>query len=56
LWNVGCALIGKLGHGPLPRVGEDISQQSDWSRWQIMFVERLRYEAARNPEFRLKDA
>jgi hypothetical protein len=48
--NVGDALVGGLGNGPRPLVGEDISKREDWSPYQKLFVERLRYEAARDPE------
>ena len=50
MWNAGGALIGVMGHGPRPSPGEDISARDDWTYWQKLFVERCRYEAARDPE------
>jgi hypothetical protein len=55
VWNIGNQLIGALGKGPRPRVGEDVSKREDWSQWQVMFVQRLRYEAERDPEHRRPD-
>lgn len=50
MWNVGNGLIGGMGHGKRPLVGEDISLREDWSEYERMFVERLRIEAARDPD------
>lgn len=50
MWNVGGALIGSMGRGPRPAPGEDISVREDWSYWQRLFIERCRYECARDPE------
>jgi hypothetical protein len=50
MWNVGQGLIGAMGHGPRPRVGEDVEACTDWSEWQKMFVQRLRFEAARDED------
>lgn len=50
MWNVGGAVIGGMGRGPRPGVGEDVSGRDDLTRYQKVFVERLRYEAARDPE------
>ena len=54
-WNLGSVLIGCMGKGPRPRVGEDIEARADLSVWQRMFVSRLRYEAQKNPEHRRPD-
>lgn len=50
MWNVGCALIGGMGKGPRPRVGEDVSARDDLTEWQKLFVDRCRYLVARDPE------
>lgn len=50
LWNIGNGLIGAMGRGPRPQVGEDITTRDDWTEWQKIFVERCRYECAKNPE------
>jgi hypothetical protein len=50
MWNVGGALVGGMGKGPRPRVGEDVSARDDMTEWQKLFVERCRYLAAREPE------
>ena len=49
MWNVGASLIGGMGRGPRPRVGEDMGAREDLSPWQRLFVERLRYLAERDP-------
>jgi hypothetical protein len=49
MWNVGNGLIGGMGRGPRPLVGEDIEARSEWSPYQRVFVARLRYEAERDP-------
>jgi hypothetical protein len=48
-WNVGGALIGGMGRGPRPEVGADLNQY-EWTYWQRLFVERCRYECARDPD------
>lgn len=55
MWNVGGGLIGGMGKGPRPLVGEDISAREDWSTYQRLFVERLRYEAERDPAAHRKE-
>ena len=50
MWNVGASLIGGMGRGPRPRVGEDMNAREDLSPWQKLFVERLRYLAERDPD------
>ena len=50
LWNIGGALIGGMGHGPRPFVGEDISARIDLTEYQKLFVERCREEVAKNPD------
>lgn len=54
MWNIGNGLIGGMGNGPRPFVGEDISAREDWSPYQRLFVERMRYEAERDPEAHMK--
>jgi hypothetical protein len=49
MWNVGSSLVGSMGHGPRPKVGEDVSRREDLSRWQKIYIERMRYEVARDP-------
>lgn len=56
MWNVGSALIGHLGHGPRPRVGEDIEAREDLSEWQKMLVSQLRKIAEKDPKHRKPDA
>lgn len=50
MWNVGGGLIGGMGHGPRPRLEEDVSGRNDLSDYQKLFIERCRYLAAREPE------
>lgn len=50
LWNVGGGIIGGMGRGPRPFVGEDISLREEWTEWQKLFVERCRYECNKDPE------
>lgn len=50
MWNVGGGLIGGMGRGPRPAPGEDISARDEWTYWQKLFVERCRYECAKDPE------
>ena len=56
MFNIGGGLIGAMGHGPRPRVGEDVSTRDDLTSFQKLFIERLRHEAARDHEMRLPDA
>lgn len=49
LWNIGNGLIGGMGRGKRPYPGQDISE-TDWTPYQKLFVERCRYECARDPE------
>jgi hypothetical protein len=51
MWNVGKGLIGFMGNGPRLAVNEPVETRDDLSPLQKLFVERLRYEAERNPEF-----
>lgn len=55
MYVIGDALIGGMGHGPRPMVGEDIEAREDWSPYQKLFVSRLRHEAEREPAMRLPD-
>lgn len=48
--QVGGPLIGAMNKGPRPVVGEDTSVRPDLSLYQKIFIERLRHEAARDPE------
>jgi hypothetical protein len=50
LWNIGGGLIGGMGRGYRPLLDEDISVNGSLSHYQKMFVARLRYLAARDPE------
>jgi hypothetical protein len=50
LWNVGGSIIGGMGRGVRPFVGEDIDARDDWTAYQKIFAKRLRYEAERDPE------
>ncbi len=51
MYVIGNSLIGPktMGNGRRPFVGQDISPL-DWSPLEKLFVERLRHEAARDPE------
>ena len=56
--QVGGPLIGAMNHGPRPFVGEDVSLRvasGEWTKYQAMFVQRLRHEAAKDPEQRRPD-
>ena len=53
--QVGGPLIGAMGKGYRPPVDEDIEQNNNLSHYGKMFVRRLRYEAARDPEMRRPD-
>ena len=50
MWNIGGGIIGGMGLGVRPLDGEDISLRDDWSPYQKLFVQRCRYEVARDPE------
>ncbi len=50
MFNVGSSLIGCMGLGPRPRVGEPVSQRhNEWSYYQRLFVEQLRKEVEKDP-------
>ena len=48
----GSALIGGMGHGPRPLVGEDVSTREDLTVYQKLFVERCRIEVTRDETMR----
>jgi hypothetical protein len=50
MYLIGGGLVGAMGNGPRPRVGEDVSGRNDLTEWQKLFIERIRYEADRDPE------
>lgn len=50
LWNVGNGLIGCMGHGPRPEVGEDIQARDDLTEYQKLFIEQCREEVRKNPD------
>lgn len=49
LWNIGNGLIGGMGRGKRPEVGASLDDY-EWTDYQKLFVERCRYECAKNPE------
>lgn len=49
VWNAGNNLIGGMGNGKRPLVGEDVSLRDDWSCYEKLFVERIRYECEKDP-------
>jgi hypothetical protein len=53
--QIGGPIIGFMSKGYRPMVGEDIEQNAELSEYQKVFVRRLRYEAARDPEMRRPD-
>ncbi len=55
VWNIGNGLIGGMGRGPRLAPGEDPSARDDLSPYQKLFVERIRYEAERDPAHRRPD-
>jgi hypothetical protein len=55
VWNIGNGLIGGMGRGPRLAPGEDPSARDDLSPYQKFFVERIRYEAERDPAHRRPD-
>lgn len=52
MWNIGGGLIGGMGRGPRLLVGEAIEDRPELTPYQRLFVERIRFEAARDPEMR----
>jgi hypothetical protein len=52
---IGSGLVGMMGHGPRPRVDEDISARDDLSPYQKLFIDRLRFEAGKEVEHRRPD-
>lgn len=52
MWNIGGGLIGGMGKGPRLLVGEAIGDRPDLTPYQRLFVERIRYEAERDPDMR----
>jgi hypothetical protein len=50
--QVGGPIIGGMGKGRRPDVGEDIDLRDDWTYYEKVFVHRLRYEAARDEKMR----
>ncbi len=55
VWNIGNGLIGGMGNGIRPAVGEDWQSRADWSDYQKLYVGRLIYEAERDPENMLRE-
>lgn len=53
--HVGQPIIGFMQKGYRPFVGEDVSANERLSFYERLFVERLRYEAARDPDMRRPD-
>lgn len=53
--QVGNAIIGGMGNGYRPPVGEDVDQNESLSYYEKVFVKRLRYEAARDETMRRPD-
>jgi hypothetical protein len=49
MWNISSSLIGGMGKGVRPMVGEDIEFRSDLSPYQKSFIHRLRFEAEKDP-------
>lgn len=47
LWNIENGLIGGMGKGSRPFLGEDIDKREDWSPHQRMFVRFLREEVTK---------
>jgi hypothetical protein len=52
---IGSGLVGMMGHGPRPRVDEDVSTRGDLSPYQKLFIDRLRFEAGKEAEHRRPD-
>lgn len=53
--QVGSPIIGGMGKGYRPTVGEDIEQNPDLSFYEKVFVRRLRHEAEKDPDMRRAD-
>lgn len=53
--QVGGSIIGGMGKGYRPLVGEDIEQNTKLSHYEKVFVHRLRYEAARDETMKRPD-
>jgi hypothetical protein len=53
--QVGNPIIGGMGKGYRPLIGEDIEQNPKLSYYEKVFVHRLRYEAARDETMRRPD-
>lgn len=47
MWNIGGGLIGGMGHGPRPRVGEDVDLRDDLSVYQKTFIRFVREEVTK---------
>lgn len=41
-WNISNGLVGGMGHGPRPLVGEDVSASQHYSPYQKLFIKRMR--------------
>lgn len=54
-WNIGNGLIGGMGRGPRLAPGQDPRTVDGLSPYQILFVERCRYECERDPSHRRPD-
>lgn len=50
MWNIGSGIVGGMGKGRRLPVGAPIPE--DWPYYQRLFVERLRFEAEKNPDMR----
>lgn len=50
MWNAGAGVIGGMGKGSRPLVGEDFDAREDKTEYEKLFVARLRHEAVRDPE------
>lgn len=49
MWNVGNGIIGGMGRGKRPLVGEDVDARDDWHPYEKLFVHRLRREVEKDP-------
>ena len=52
IWNVGGGLVGGMGNGVRLEPGAD-PRDAGLTPWQVVYYDRLRYEAERVPEWRL---
>lgn len=50
IWNIGGSIVGGMGRGPRPFVGEDWRANPAYNRYQRLFIERLIHEAEKDPE------